>query len=298
MPFYLLSEIVAPVFELMAIATLLAGAAAGLVDWWHFALVSAAITLVNSVFNTGALLMVDLHAPVYRCAGSSGSCADAARARRLPPDHGVGAPEGDVAVPPQGPGLAQVRTERPGRRRHVTAGRRDRRTTTRCSSQSRSRRSLSRSWRAGGDAAEPRLWSATAAPRSRARRACSRSGSVARRAARWARRSSATAEPTRGPCCRRSPTVCSWSMTGSVLSVNNRLCELVEFEPEELLGTAGPLPVLAPGAPPRDRGLARARSASLACATPSSPSGAGTGIAFACTWRGEPSRPMGALLGT
>ena len=69
MPFYLLSEIVAPVFELMAIGTLLAGAAAGLVDSWHFALVSLAITLVNSAFNTGALLMVDLQEPVYRKRG-------------------------------------------------------------------------------------------------------------------------------------------------------------------------------------------------------------------------------------
>jgi poly-beta-1,6-N-acetyl-D-glucosamine synthase len=69
MPFYLLSEILAPVFELMAIGTLLAGAVAGLVDWWHFAFVSLAITLVNSAFNTGALLMVDLQAPVYRKRG-------------------------------------------------------------------------------------------------------------------------------------------------------------------------------------------------------------------------------------
>ena len=69
MPFYLLSEIVAPVFELMAIATLLVGAAAGLVDWWHLAFVSLAITLVNSLFNAGALLMADLQAPVYRKRG-------------------------------------------------------------------------------------------------------------------------------------------------------------------------------------------------------------------------------------
>ena len=33
---------------------------------------------------------------------------------------------------------------------------------------------------------------------------------------------------------------------GSVSSVNNRLCELVEFEPEELLGTVGPLPFWPP----------------------------------------------------
>lgn len=69
MPFYLLSEIAAPVFELVAVTTLLVGAVAGLVDWWQFVFVSLAITLVNSAFNTGALLMVDLQAPVYRKRG-------------------------------------------------------------------------------------------------------------------------------------------------------------------------------------------------------------------------------------
>ncbi len=33
---------------------------------------------------------------------------------------------------------------------------------------------------------------------------------------------------------------------GSVNSVNSRLCELVEFEPEELLGTVAPLPFWPP----------------------------------------------------
>ena len=69
MPYYLLSEIVAPVFEVVAIATLLAGAAAGLVDWRLFALVSLVIALANTVLNTAALLMVDLHSPVYRRRG-------------------------------------------------------------------------------------------------------------------------------------------------------------------------------------------------------------------------------------
>jgi cellulose synthase/poly-beta-1,6-N-acetylglucosamine synthase-like glycosyltransferase len=69
MPFYLLSEIVAPVFELIAMVTLFAGALTGLVDWWQFAGVSALITLVNSALSTGALLMTDLQAPVYRKRG-------------------------------------------------------------------------------------------------------------------------------------------------------------------------------------------------------------------------------------
>ena len=69
MPFYLLSEIVAPVFELLAVTTLFVGAVSGLVDWWHFAFVTLAITLVNSVFNTGALLMTDLQGRVYHKRG-------------------------------------------------------------------------------------------------------------------------------------------------------------------------------------------------------------------------------------
>jgi hypothetical protein len=65
MPFYLVSEIVAPVFELVAITLLVVGTVSGHVEWWQFAGVTLAITLVNSVFNAGALLMVDLQARVY-----------------------------------------------------------------------------------------------------------------------------------------------------------------------------------------------------------------------------------------
>ena len=69
MPFYLLSEILAPVFEIVAVATLLGGAVAGLVDWRLFALVTLLITVVNSVFSTGALVMVDQHQRIYRWQG-------------------------------------------------------------------------------------------------------------------------------------------------------------------------------------------------------------------------------------
>ena len=69
MPFYLLSEIVAPLFEFTAVLTLCVGAAAGVVDWRLCAGVTLLITVVNSVFSTGALLMADLHGPVYRRRG-------------------------------------------------------------------------------------------------------------------------------------------------------------------------------------------------------------------------------------
>jgi len=66
MPFYLFSEILAPVFELLAVGTLLGGAAAGVVDWWQFALVTFLITMANSAFSAGAVLMVETRARVYR----------------------------------------------------------------------------------------------------------------------------------------------------------------------------------------------------------------------------------------
>jgi poly-beta-1,6-N-acetyl-D-glucosamine synthase len=69
MPFYFLSEIVAPLFEIVAVATLFGGALAGLVDWKLFALVTLLITVVNSIFSTGALAMVDQHQRVYRGRG-------------------------------------------------------------------------------------------------------------------------------------------------------------------------------------------------------------------------------------
>ncbi len=69
MPYYLLSEIVAPVFEVLAVVTLVVGAASGLVDWPVFLLALLAMSLVNSVLSAGALLMADLESPAYRLGG-------------------------------------------------------------------------------------------------------------------------------------------------------------------------------------------------------------------------------------
>ena len=66
MPFYVLSEILAPIFEILAVVALVAGAAAGLVDWWEFAVLTLAITFGNSALTTGALLMQDLEGRTYR----------------------------------------------------------------------------------------------------------------------------------------------------------------------------------------------------------------------------------------
>ena len=65
-PYYLISEIVAPVFELLAVATLVVGAVTGLVDWREFAALTLLLTIANSALTTGALLMLDLHERTYR----------------------------------------------------------------------------------------------------------------------------------------------------------------------------------------------------------------------------------------
>jgi biofilm PGA synthesis N-glycosyltransferase PgaC len=72
MPYYLLSELLAPIFEIVAVATLLGGVALGLVDWRAFALVTLLITLFNSVFSVGALVMADQHQRIYRGRGVLG----------------------------------------------------------------------------------------------------------------------------------------------------------------------------------------------------------------------------------
>ena len=66
LPYYLLAEIVAPVVEVLALATLTVGAVTGLVDWREFALLTLLVTLANSALTTGALIMLDLNAKTYR----------------------------------------------------------------------------------------------------------------------------------------------------------------------------------------------------------------------------------------
>jgi hypothetical protein len=68
-PYYLVSEILAPVFEVVAIVTLLVGGIAGLIGWREFALLAVLITCLNSALTTGALLMLDLEARAYRASG-------------------------------------------------------------------------------------------------------------------------------------------------------------------------------------------------------------------------------------
>jgi cellulose synthase/poly-beta-1,6-N-acetylglucosamine synthase-like glycosyltransferase len=66
LPYYLLSEVVAPIFEVLAILTLVTGAVTGLVDLWECAVLVLAMSCANSAVTTGALLMLDLQERAYR----------------------------------------------------------------------------------------------------------------------------------------------------------------------------------------------------------------------------------------
>jgi hypothetical protein len=74
-PFYLVSEILAPVFEALAFATLVAGAVAGLIEWRDFAAFTLLVAFANSALTTGALLMQDREARSYRPSGIAGLLA-------------------------------------------------------------------------------------------------------------------------------------------------------------------------------------------------------------------------------
>ncbi len=114
MPFYLVSEIVAPAFELLAVATLAVGAALGLVDWWLFALVVGLISLVNSGFSAASLLMVERQSRRLSSDRSRATAgADARRDLRLSACPVLGADQGHLAIPAGRQGVAQVRAERP-----------------------------------------------------------------------------------------------------------------------------------------------------------------------------------------
>jgi hypothetical protein len=65
-PFYLLTEVVSPAIEVVALATLGVAAAVGLFDPATFAVVLAAVAFVNAALTAGAILMDDLQSRLYR----------------------------------------------------------------------------------------------------------------------------------------------------------------------------------------------------------------------------------------
>ena len=59
MPFYLVTECVAPLFELLAIVTLVAAVAVGVFDAWHFLAFVGTISALNACFTVAALVVQD-----------------------------------------------------------------------------------------------------------------------------------------------------------------------------------------------------------------------------------------------
>jgi poly-beta-1,6-N-acetyl-D-glucosamine synthase len=65
-PFYLLTEVVSPVVEVAALATLAVAVAVGLFDPLAFVVVLAAVAFVNAALTAGAILLDDLQSRLYR----------------------------------------------------------------------------------------------------------------------------------------------------------------------------------------------------------------------------------------
>lgn len=70
-PYYVLSEVIAPVFELLALGSLLVAAAAGLFDWRLFLVAAALIAFLNAAMTAAAVLADDLQSRTYRLRGLS-----------------------------------------------------------------------------------------------------------------------------------------------------------------------------------------------------------------------------------
>ena len=66
MPFYLVSEIIAPIFELATVVIIGLGVATGLIQWDVMLWTAVLIAMVNGVFNAGAILGVDRQARDYK----------------------------------------------------------------------------------------------------------------------------------------------------------------------------------------------------------------------------------------
>lgn len=65
-PFYLVSEVLAPLFEILALASLFLAVWLGVIDWGSFAAFVAAIALVNGAITAAAVHADDLQSRAYR----------------------------------------------------------------------------------------------------------------------------------------------------------------------------------------------------------------------------------------
>jgi poly-beta-1,6-N-acetyl-D-glucosamine synthase len=66
MPFYLFSEVLAPVFELAALVSLVAAVALGVFDWQTFALTVGVIAFANGTLTAVAIFADDVQSRLYR----------------------------------------------------------------------------------------------------------------------------------------------------------------------------------------------------------------------------------------
>lgn len=64
-PYYILSEALAPIFEILAVVTLGVGAVTGLVDWEIFGLATGTIALLNAAMTAAAIFGDDYQARAY-----------------------------------------------------------------------------------------------------------------------------------------------------------------------------------------------------------------------------------------
>jgi cellulose synthase/poly-beta-1,6-N-acetylglucosamine synthase-like glycosyltransferase len=65
-PFYLVTEVLAPVFEITALVTLPLALALGVFDWQVFAVMVAAIAFLTGALTASAVLLDDLQSRTYR----------------------------------------------------------------------------------------------------------------------------------------------------------------------------------------------------------------------------------------
>ena len=113
-PFYLLTEVISPVVELLALLSLALAALLGEFEPMTFLIIAGAMAFTNAALTACAILFDDLQSRLYRRRDLARLLLlSAARPRALPTAHLLGTCEGLVALPSRGQGLVQVRAERP-----------------------------------------------------------------------------------------------------------------------------------------------------------------------------------------
>lgn len=66
LPFYLLSEVLAPIFEVLGLVSLIASVWLGLFDWFTYVLLFGVMSFANAILTSAAILLDDLNSRSYR----------------------------------------------------------------------------------------------------------------------------------------------------------------------------------------------------------------------------------------